>query len=60
LCKNTTPVVTRGFFGDNWLTQVDCLAQVDHLTQVDYIFPDLENMSLDTLIRQIGQVLTEI
>ena len=24
------------------------------------IFPDLENMGLDTLIRQIGQVLTEI
>ena len=24
------------------------------------IFPDLENMGLDTLIRQIGQILTEI
>ena len=24
------------------------------------IFPDLENIGLDTLIRQIGQVLTEI
>ena len=24
------------------------------------IFPDLENISLDTLIRQIGQVVTEI
>ena len=24
------------------------------------IFPDLENIGLDTLIRQIGQILTEI
>jgi len=24
------------------------------------IFPDLENMGLDTLIRQIGQILIEI
>jgi len=24
------------------------------------IFPDLENIGLDTLIRQIGQVFTEI
>jgi len=33
---------------------------VDGNVNVFSIFPDLENMSLETLIRQIGQVLTEI